>query len=194
MNRYRSQRGGVISGVLITLAVLLGLVVAAAVVGGLYLARHVRVAEFGLPGGRSVEVSTPMGSLRVREGGRLDPVKAGIPVYPGAAAEEWDSQSVSLELNFGSEQKEVTFTGAYYSTKDAADKVMEFYRKELPDWKVKVVDLHKTGLPRWIEAGRHRREVHMEYSGRGYKRFITVTEKHGRTGILLAQIGEPPAI
>jgi len=179
MKRRRSQRGGVVSGVLITLAVLLGLVVAAAVVGGLYLAHNIRVEESRSASGKSVEVSTPLGSLRVHESDRLDPVKAGIPVYPGAASEQWDSQSVSLELDFGSEHKELTVTAAQYSTDDSVDKVVEFYKKE---------------LPHWIVAKKRRGGVLMEYSERGYKRFIGVTERRGRTRIVLAQVGQPPAI
>jgi len=179
MNRHRTQHGGVVSGVLIALLVLIGFAIAGVVLGGLYLAHNIRVEEIRSERGKSVEVSTPFGSVRVHESGRLDPAKAGIPVYPGAAAEEWDSKSVSLELDFGSEHKEVTIIGAHYSTKDPVDTVVEFYKKE---------------LPHWIVVKKRRRGVQMEYSEQGYKRFIVVTEKHGRTRIVLAQVGEPPAI
>ena len=179
MDRRRSQRGGVVSGVLIALLVLIGLAVAGAVLGGLYLARNIRVEETESGRGKTVEVSTPFGSLRVNQSGRLDAAKAGIPVYPGAATEEWESKSVNLELDFGSEHKEVSFTGAHYSTADPADKVVEFYRKE---------------LPHWIVAHKGRGKVQMEYSEHGYRRFIGIDGRKGRTRIVLAQVGEPPAI
>jgi len=179
MNRSKRRRGGVAAGVLITLAVLFGLLVGAAVVGGLYIAHNTRVEETHSASGKSVEVTTPLGSVRVHESGRLDPVKAGIPVYPGAASEQGDSQSVSVELDLGSLHQEVTVTAAHYSTEDSVDKVVEFYKKE---------------LPHWIIARKRRSGVRMEYTERGYKRFIGVSEKHGRTHMVLAQVGEPPAI
>lgn len=179
MNRLRSQRGGVLSGVLIALLVLIGLAVAGVVLGGLYLAHNIRVEESRSERGKSVEVSTPFGSVRVEESGRLDPAKAGIPVYPGATAEERKGKSVSLELDFGSEHKEVTIIGAHYTTSDPVEKVLEFYRKE---------------LPHWIVAKKRRGWVQMEYSEQGYKRFVGIGEQGSRTRIVLAQVGEPPTV
>jgi hypothetical protein len=169
----------VVSGVLIALLVLIGLAVAGAVLGGLYLAHNVRVEKSEFGRGKWVEVSTPFGSVRVQESGRLDPVKAGIPVYPGATTEELESKSVSVELDFGSEHKEVTFIGAHYATDDPVDKVVEFYRKE---------------LPHWIVAHKGHARFQMQYSEQGYKRFIGIRERHGHTRITLAQVGEAPAI
>jgi len=179
MNRRRTQHGGVVSGVLIALLALIGLAIAGIVLGGLYLAHNIQVEETRSERGKSVEVSTPFGSVRVHESGRLDPAKAGIPVYPGAAAEQREGKAVSFELDFGSEHKEVTIIGARYSTEDAVDKVVEFYRKE---------------LPHWIVAKKRHGWVQMEYSEQGYKRFVGIGERHGRTRIVLAQVGEPPAI
>jgi hypothetical protein len=179
MSRRRLQRGGVLSGVLIVLLVLIGIAVAGVVLGGLYLARHIRVEESRSERGKSVEVSTPFGSLRVQEGGRLDPAKAGIPVYPGATAEESESKSFSLDLDFGPEHKEVTIIGAHYTTSDSLEKVVEFYRRE---------------LPHWIVAKKRRGWVQMEYTEQGYKRFVGISERHGQTRIVLAQVGEPPTV
>jgi hypothetical protein len=169
----------VIQGVLIALLVLIGLAVAGAILSGIYLAHNVRVERSASGPDKWVEVSTPFGTVRVQEGGRLDPARAGIPVYPGAATEEVESKSVSLELDFGSGHKEVTFIGAHYVTGDPVDKVVEFYRKE---------------LPHWIVAHKGHARFQMEYSDQGYRRFIGIREHHGQTRITLAQVGEPPAV
>lgn len=179
MNRRKSQRGGVLQGVLIALLVLIGLAVAGAILGGIYLAHNIRVERSASGRGQWVEVATPFGAVRVQESGPLDPAKAGIPVYPGAATEEPESKSVSVELDFGPEHKQVTFIGAHFVTGDPVDKVVEFYRKELPHWTL---------------AHKGRARFQMEYSESGCRRFIGIRERHGQTRITLAQIGEPPAI
>lgn len=178
MNRRHSQAGGALTGVLIALLALLAIAVAGIVAGGWYLAHNVRVRETRSGGGKTVAVQTPIGSIRVQEQARLDPAQAGLPVYPGARAEEVDSKSVSLELDFGSEHKELTIVAAEYATDDAVEKVVEFYRKE---------------LPHWIVSKRQGR-VRMEYSEKGHRRFIAISEKRGHTCIALAQVGEPPTI
>ncbi len=179
MNRLERQRGGVLSGLLITLLVIVGLVVAGLAIGGWYLARNIRVQETVTARGKTVRVETPLGSLRVQEGGSLDPAKVGIPLYPGAQVAERDHKSVNLELDFGSVGKQVTVTTAEYSVADPPEKVAEFYRRQLPDWS-------------FSESWRGGFKI--EFSGRGYKRVVAIRERGGHTRIVFALVGEPPAI
>ena len=168
-----------LSGVLIGLLVLLGLAVLGAILAGWYLVHNVRVEESRDETGKLVRVETPLGSLRLREGGPLDPAKAGIPVYPGAQTDESDAKSVSLELDLGSEHQGLAIFAAHYVTDDPFDKIVEFYRKELPHW---VIRTNRPG------------NFQIRLSETGLKRFVAIRARHGRTRIDLAQLGEPPTI
>lgn len=179
MKRQERQRGGVLSGLLITLLVIVGLVVAGVAIGGWYLARHIRVQETVTARGKTVRVETPFGSLRVQEAGSLDPAKAGMPVYPGAQVAERDRKSVDLELDFGSLGKQVTVTVAEYSVADPPERVAEFYRKQLPNWSFS---------ESWHGGFK------LELSAQGYKRVVAIRERGGHTRITLVQAGESPAI
>jgi len=114
--------------------------------------------------------------MKIQPHQRLDPKAVGIPVYPGAVREDRDSNGASFEFDFDSSHKEFTVMGAEYSTSDSIDRVRAFYHQELPHW--------------IISKARHGR-FKMEYTENGYKRFVVLTERHGRTHIGLASVGEP---
>jgi len=173
--RRRSQSGGIIG-------IFMGLV-AVAMVGffclvifGLYVAHNVRVEHTRNGSDETVLLDTPVGSMKVRPHQRLDPKAVGIPIYPGAVREDRDTNAASFEFDFDSRHKEFSVLGAEYTTSDSIDRVRNFYHQELPHW--------------MISKSRHGR-FQMEYTEDGYKRFVVLSERHGRTRIGLASVGEP---
>jgi hypothetical protein len=79
-----------------------------------------------------------LGTLDVRPVAKLDARLAGIPVYPGAMAENpVGAESVS-ELHFlGKTLQEIS---ASYWTPDSAQQVWDFYREQLPRWPRNLVE------------------------------------------------------
>jgi hypothetical protein len=175
MPRRAPEAGGIV-GLLIGLLALAGVALAAVFLFGVFVARSIHVERRETSAGESVRVETPVGTVQVRPRERLDPQRVGIPVYPGAIREDHDHNAASLEFDSDSTHKEFTVLGAEYSTSDSVERVREFYRKQLPHW--------------MISKSRHGR-LRMEYTENGYKRFIVIDEKHGRTHIGLASVGEP---
>ncbi len=177
MNRNNSQRGGVVAGVLVAFLILGALAVVGVFMAGVYFADNIHVEKVKSETGDTVQVDTPVGSLRVQEHKKLDPKLIGVPVYPDAIRED-DSHAASIDFSFDSTHKEFTVLAAEYSTDDSIDKVKEFYHHALPHWMI---------------SQKHDSNVHMEYTEDGYKRVIAITERDGRTHIGLASVGEPAA-
>ena len=175
MNRNRSQRGGVLAGVLAAFLILAALAVAGVFMAGIYVADNIHVEKTRNAKGETVQVDTPIGSLRVQEDKKLDPKLIGVPVYPNAIRSD-NNHAASVDFSFDSGHKEFTVIAADYTTDDSIEKVKEFYHHELPHWMI---------------AQGHNGGVHMEYTEDGYKRIIAITEKNGHTHIALASVGEP---
>ncbi len=173
--RRRSQSGGII-GIFMGLLALAAAGFFCLVMFGLYVAHNVRVEHTRNGSDETVLLDTPVGSMKVRPHQRLDPKAVGIPVYPGAVREDRDTNAASFEFDFDSRHKEFSVLGAEYSTSDSLDRVRNFYHRELPHW--------------MISKARHGR-FQMEYTEDGYKRFVVLSERHGRTRIALASVGEP---
>jgi hypothetical protein len=169
-----NSRGGTIAGVMLTVLVLALLAVAALVATGLYIAQNVRVTERG--GGGQTTVETPFGSVRVREGGKLDPQQWGVPVYPGAVREEDSRKLASLRVDFGERHKEFAVAAAEYRTPDSLERVYDFYRDQ---------------LPHWMFSERRHGGMRLELSEGGYKKIIVIHREDGETRIGLASVGEP---
>jgi len=176
MSRYHSQRGGALAGVLAAFLILAAMAVVGVFVAGMYVADNIHVEKTRTAKGETVQVDTPIGSMRVQEHRKLDPKLIGVPVYPNANREDEDNHGASVDFSFDSGHKEFSLLAAEYSTDDSLDKVKEFYHRELPHWMI---------------TQRHGGGVHMEYTEDGYKRIVAITEKHGRTHIALASVGEP---
>lgn len=179
MGSYRGRRGGVLAGILLGILALAVLLVAGVVFIAWFFAEHVRVQETAGEHGRTVRVETPVGSVRVRERARPGAGSLGVPVYPGARLSESDSKLVNVELDFGPRSQELGITAAVYTSDDPVEKVVEFYRRQ---------------LPHWIVAQKRRGGFQMEYTEGGYKRMIAIHRDDGRTRIAIAQIGEPEEI
>jgi hypothetical protein len=175
MSRRSPESGGIV-GFLVGLLALACVALVAVFLFGIFVARNVHVEHRQTASGETVRVETPVGSIQVKPHQRLDPKTVGIPIYPGAFREDNDGHAASFEFDSDSTHKEFTVLGAEYSTSDSVDKVRDFYSKELPHW--------------IISKSRHGR-FSMEYSESGYKRFVVIDEKHGRTHIALASVGEP---
>ena len=176
MRRNNSQSGGVLAGVLAAILILAAFAVVGVFMAGIYVAENIHVKKSRGTDGETVNVETPIGSMRVREHRRLDPRLIGVPLYPGAARDDHDSHGASVDFSFDEDHKQFTFLGAEYTTGDPIDKVEDFYRRELPHWMIS--QSHHGGLK-------------MEYTEDGYKRIVAITERDGRTRIAVASVGEP---
>ena len=163
-----SRRGGAILGILLALTAAL---IAAAVV----FVVNVRVRH-DLEGHR-IAVETPFGSIRVREdGASVSAHRLGIPLYPGARLRD-RSKSASIDLDFGNEHKDLAVAAVEYVTDDSYERVLEFYRSELPKWGMKN-NTHMDGCVFILE-------------GDGGKRIVALNRKHGETRIAVASVGQP---
>ncbi len=172
-----SRRGGIAAALLISVvvAVTIALFVAGALTG-LYVARNIRVEKEQDRSGESVRIETPVGAIRVQTG--KHPTQLGIPVYPGAITASEAGKTASVELDFGQEHKDLSIVAAKYTTEDRAQKVLEYYRKE---------------LPHWILSQKRHGAFQLEYTEGGYKRVIAIREHDGTTEIGLASFGAPQA-
>jgi hypothetical protein len=171
MHAKRRQAGGIVAGIAIAILVLMGLLIAGAVL----VVHNIRVEESVSQGRKTVRVETPIGSMRLREQTRLDPKQLGLPVYPGATATSKPAKAVNLEFDFGGSEKQFDVVATEYSTTDPLEKVVEFYRKD---------------LPQWVVTATHDGKVEIKYSEKGCQRIVAIHEEAGRTCITLAQAGE----
>ena len=176
--RSHPERGGILTSLLLVLGVLILAAMVAVVAGGIYVARNIHVTSSGGKHGETVNVETPFGSVRVREDDKVDPKRLGVPVYPGAVLREDRHKLASIELDFGSEDKELAVVAGEYTTPDPIETVRAFYRSELPNW---VISEERHG------------EVHFSFSEGGHKRIVALKRRGGLTTIGLASVGAPVA-
>ncbi len=90
----------------------------------------------GANGDKDVNISTPLGEMRVKTDAASVQAKVGLPLYPGAAPEKKkgkdDDNSADVNMSFGIFHLRVlalSFTSA-----DSPDKVSAFYRKALEQY------------------------------------------------------------
>jgi hypothetical protein len=174
-SRLGAERGGVLVGLFLSAFAVMCLLV----IAGIYLASNIRVHTAQKEGGADVSIDTPAGHLTVRAHDKAGSVAAGVPLYPGArptsrsnggdAVFEWSSTNGRDDHGFAVSASEMV-------TDDPVDQVVDFYRKQLPDW---IVVHENNGGTR------------IELAEGGYKRIIGIHERHDGTHIGVASIGEP---
>ncbi|MGB7623029.1 MAG: zinc ribbon domain-containing protein [Terriglobia bacterium] len=124
------KSGGALKVILIALGVIVILIVVAVVGAGLFIKKAVldNVSVKEGPGGKAeVSINTPKGQIKLNAKSEVSEEKLGVPIYPGAQAEE-GSGSFSIS---GEGAKGGTFGGASFTTRDSVDKVVEFYKGRL---------------------------------------------------------------
>lgn len=173
----RSERGGILGGLLIT-----GLVIICLAIGfGLFVARNIHVTTTSHNGGDDVSIDTPAGHLTVRAHEKAGTAATDVPIYPGShpakrdsggdAVIEWSSSNGKSDAGFSVSASESV-------TSDPLDKVVDYYR---------------TQLPNWIVTRRSNGHVEFELRDGGYKRIVAIRERFDGTHIGVASVGEPAA-
>ncbi len=124
------KSGGALKVILIALGVIVILFVLVIVGIGIFVKKAVldNVSVKEGPGGKAeVSINTPGGQLKVSSHPEITEEKLGVPIYPGAKADEGAGT-----LTFsGNDQKGGTFGGASFTTSDSMDKVVDFYKGRL---------------------------------------------------------------
>jgi zinc ribbon protein len=124
------KSGGALKVVLIVLGVIVILIVVGVVGVGLFIKKTVldNVSVKEGPGGKAeVSINTPKGQIKLNTKQEISEEKLGVPIYPGAKAEE-GAGSFSIT---GEGEKSGTFGGASFTTTDSVDQVVEFYKGRL---------------------------------------------------------------
>jgi hypothetical protein len=177
MKTSRSEHGGVISALLITVAVL----ACVAVVVGLTIARNIHIDTTRSEDGKNLSVNTPAGSFTMHAQNHTGMEMVDVPRYPGAresgkgggAEFQWTS-------NDGHDDKDFAVAGAEMITDDSASKVLDYYHERLPAWIVTHGRDGQISLKEPKEGG-------------DSQRFIVIREKFDGTHIGVASIGAPAA-
>ncbi len=92
-----------------------------------YLARQITLDVRRTASGRSVDIQTPVGSMRVKAG-EISEQQLGLPIYPGARHKEKKGATISLEVPSATA---VQVVAAEFETDDPLEKVAAFYRERL---------------------------------------------------------------
>lgn len=82
---------------------------------------------------KNVDIQTPFGGLKVRT--EVDPKEIGLPIYAGARRVADDSDDTSsANVTLGIPGFGLKVIAAKFESDDSADKVLDFYRKELKSY------------------------------------------------------------
>jgi hypothetical protein len=79
----------------------------------------------------NVKIATPFGGISVKTNDSVSEGSTGLSVYPGAvlAKKEKNNEAADVNMSFGSFHLGVKVAG--YTSTDAPDKVLAFYRKDM---------------------------------------------------------------
>ena len=106
-----------------------GLLVALALAAGIAGCRvHVDKGANGED--KNVQVDTPFGGVHVNTD-QTTASDLGLPVYPGAQSVKGDDEHKSADVHMGFGEWQLRVRAVSYSTPDAEDKVVTFYKKAL---------------------------------------------------------------
>jgi hypothetical protein len=174
-SRLSSRRGGILFGFLVSGLVVVCLLIAC----GMFLARSIRVQTVSRNGGDDVSIDTPGGQLSIHAHDKAGTV-TGVPFYPGARSEKNSGGGAVIQWNSNNGKHDGGFavSASEMVTSDPVDKVVDYYRAQLPNW---IVVNERDGA------------VRMELRDGGYKRIIGIHERHDGTHIGVASVGEPAA-
>ena len=174
MRSFDSRRGGVLFGVLVSVLAVVCLLIA----GGLFLARNIRIETAKRHGGDYVSIDTPAGHLSVQAHENAGWAATDVPLYPGARRSKDSGGDAVVEWNSNDEVKGggISVSASEMITSDPADKVLDYYRAQLPNW---------------ILVNDRDGEVRLELRDGGYKRIVAIHEKYDGTHIGVASVGEP---
>ncbi|MGD0736661.1 MAG: hypothetical protein ABR976_16140 [Terracidiphilus sp.] len=79
---------------------------------------------------KNVQVDTPFGGVHVNTD-QTSAADLGLPVYPGAQSAKGDDEHKSADVHMGFGEWQLRVRAVSYSTPDAEDKVVAFYKKAL---------------------------------------------------------------
>jgi hypothetical protein len=174
MRSSGSRRGGILAGLLVSGLVVMCLIIA----GGIFVARNIRVETAARNGGDYVSIDTPAGHLSVHAHEKAGSANADVPFYPGARSTRQSGGDAVVEWssNHGGNDHGFSVSASEMVTSDPLDKVVEYYRGQLPTW---VIINERSGA------------VRLELNEGGYKRIVALRERHNGTHIAVASVGEP---
>ncbi len=116
--------------VLITFGIFIVLFVTAVIGIGIFIKRaaeNISVKEG--PGGQAeVNIKTPGGDLNISAKGEVSEEQLGVPIYPGAKADE---SSGSFSISGASKEGRGSFSAVTLTTTDSLDEVVAFYKEAL---------------------------------------------------------------
>lgn len=169
----RSERGGILVGLLVTGLVLVCCAIATAV----FVVRNVHISARDRGNGGDVSIDTPVGHLSVHGHDDSAWPSADIPKYPGAWRGENHGGGAVVQWNTrDGVDRGFSVSGAEMITSDPSSKVLEYYRNELPDW---VVAHDGDG------------SVRLELKSHGHKQIVSIHQRDDGTHIGVASVGEP---
>jgi hypothetical protein len=174
MKKRSSERGGILGALLITGVV----VVCLMIVGVIVVARSIHVTTNARNGANDVSIDLPGGHLEVRAHDKAGTAIKDFPMYPGAhstAHNNGGDAVVQWSSNSGKSDKGFSVSASESVTSDPFDKVVDYYRTQLPNW---MVTTKRNG------------HVEFELHNGGYKRVVGIHEEHDGTHIGVASVGE----
>lgn len=176
MRTFHSRRGGILAGLVITFAAL----VCVALLIGFSVARNVRVNTIHGKDGDNVSIETPAGHFSIHAHDESGRALVDFPKYPGAWQKSHGGGGADFEWTSsnGRDDKAFAVAGSEMITSDPVDRVVDFYKAQLPNW---IIADDKDGGFR------------MELSEGGYKRIVVIHSRHDGTHIGVATIGTPAA-
>jgi len=174
MKTSNPERGGILSALLITGF----LIVCLTVVGVIIIAHSIHVTTTARNGGDDVTIDLPGGHLDIRAHEKAGTAVRDIPIYPGSHSAERHGADAVIQWNSSKDggDKGFSLSASESVTSDPLDKVVEYYR---------------TQLPSWTFTERRNGHVELEFRDGGYKRIIGIHEEHDGTHIGVASVGEP---